>query len=124
MTYKNVTLRRAQGDTLISKFNYATGKASSVRDYACAAFLAAGITIDWFGDGLDEVGVERGTDRVRIRLDPKLFRPSDAPLLVGDASRARRELGFVPSLDTAGLAQRMVDADLARERRVVAGDAR
>ena len=103
-------------------FVIATGRASSVRDYACAAFLAAGITIDWFGDGHDEVGVERGTDRVRIRIDPKLFRPSDAPLLVGDASRARRELGFAPSLDIAGLAQRMVDADFERERR--AGDAR
>jgi len=102
----------------------ATGTASSVRDYACAAFLAAGITIDWFGDGHDEVGVERGTDRVRIRIDPKLFRPSDAPLLVGDATRARRELGFTPSLDTAGLAQRMVDADLARDRGAIAGDAR
>jgi GDPmannose 4,6-dehydratase len=97
-------------------FVIATGRASSVRDYACAAFLAAGVTIDWFGEGHDEVGVERGSDRVRIRIDPKLFRPSDAPLLVGDAARARRELGFAPSLDVAGLAQRMVDADLARER--------
>ena len=54
---------------------------------------------------------------MRIRIDRELFRPSDAPLLVGDASRARRELGFAPSLDAAGLAQRMVEADLARERR-------
>jgi GDPmannose 4,6-dehydratase len=98
-------------------FVLATGHASSIRDYACAAFAAAGITLDWFGDGFEEAGVERGTDRVRIRIDPALFRPSDAPLLVGDASRARHELGFAPSLDTAGLAQRMVDADLARERR-------
>jgi GDPmannose 4,6-dehydratase len=97
-------------------FVLATGQASSIRDYACAAFLAAGITLDWFGEGFDEVGVERGSDAVRIRIDPDLFRPSDAPLLVGDASRARLELGFAPSLDTAGLARRMVDADLARER--------
>ena len=94
----------------------ATGTASSIRDFACAAFAAAGITLDWFGDGFDEVGVERGSDRVRVRIDPALFRPSDAPLLVGDASRARRELGFAPSLDVAGIARRMVEADLARER--------
>jgi GDPmannose 4,6-dehydratase len=99
-------------------FVIATGRASSVRDYACAAFLAAGITIDWFGEGHDEVGVERGSDRVRIRVDRALFRPSDAPLLVGDSSRARRELGFAPSLDPAALAKRMVEADFARERHI------
>jgi GDP-D-mannose dehydratase len=104
-------------DTIYIRFEGTAGQ-------SFGAFLAAGITIDWFGEGHDEVGVERGTDRVRIRIDPQLFRPSDAPLLVGDASRARRELGFAPSLDTAGLAQRMVDADLARERRAIAGDAR
>jgi GDPmannose 4,6-dehydratase len=98
-------------------FVLATGVASSIRDYAGAAFAAAGITIDWFGEGLDEVGVERGSDRVRIRIDPALFRPSDAALRVGDASRARRELGFAPSLDVAGIARRMVEADLSRERR-------
>jgi GDPmannose 4,6-dehydratase len=97
-------------------FVLATGAASSIRDYACAAFAAAGITIDWFGEGFDEAGVERGSDRVRIRVDRALFRPSDAPLLVGDASRARDELGFVPSLDVPAIARRMVEADLARER--------
>ncbi|HEY6986547.1 MAG TPA: GDP-mannose 4,6-dehydratase [Rhodanobacteraceae bacterium] len=102
----------------------ATGQASNIRDFACTAFAAAGITIDWFGDGLEEAGVERGSDRVRIRIDRELFRPSDAPLLVGDASRARRELGFSPSLDGAGLARRMVEADLARERRAAATGAR
>jgi len=99
----------------------ATGEASSVRDFACAAFAAAGITLDWFGEGFDEVGVERGSDRVRIRIDPALFRPADAPLLVGDSAKARRELGFAPSLDLAGLARRMVEADLARESGVPDG---
>ncbi|MBO9661414.1 GDP-mannose 4,6-dehydratase [Dokdonella sp.] len=94
----------------------ATGVAMSVRDFATAAFAAAGIRIDWFGEGADEVGVEHGSDRVRVRVDADLFRPVDAPLRVGDATKARRELGFAPSLDLAGLARRMVEADLARER--------
>lgn len=93
----------------------ATGVAASIREFATAAFAAANVTLDWFGEGIDEVGVERGSDRVRVRVDPAFFRPVDAPLLVGDAAKARRELGFAPSLDLAGLAQRMVDADLARE---------
>ncbi|MGH8172689.1 MAG: GDP-mannose 4,6-dehydratase [Rhodanobacteraceae bacterium] len=108
---------REHGDDFV----LATGQACSIRDYACAVFAAAGITLDWFGDGFDEVGVERGSDRVCVRIDPALFRPSDAPLLIGDAAKARDELGFAPSLDVAGLAQRMVEADLRRERATMAG---
>ena len=104
--------RREHGDDYV----LATGVAASVRDFATAAFAAAGITLDWRGTGADEVAVERGGDRVRVRIDPALLRPQDAPLLVGDAAKARRELGFHASLDLAGLAQRMVEADLARER--------
>lgn len=103
---------REQGDDYV----LATGTASSVRDFAVAAFAAAGIAIDWFGEGVDEVGVERGSDRVRVRVDPALLRPVDAPLQLGDAAKARRELGFAPTLDLAALARRMVEADLARER--------
>lgn len=98
----------------------ATGIGSSIREFASAAFAAGGMRLDWFGEGADEVGVEHGSDRVRVRVDAALFRPVDAPLLVGDASRARRELGFAPSLDLAGLARRMVEADLARERAGIA----
>jgi len=94
----------------------ATGVGASVREFASAAFAAVGIALDWSGSGADEIGVERGTDRVRVRVDAALLRPFDAPLLVGDAAKARRELGFVPSLDLDGLARRMVEADLARER--------
>jgi GDPmannose 4,6-dehydratase len=94
----------------------ATGRAASIRDFAAAAFAAAGIMLDWSGSGLDEVGVERGSERVLVRVDPAFFRPVDAPLLLGDAAKARRELGFAPSLDLAGLARRMVDADIRRER--------
>lgn len=103
-------------------FVLATGIACSIRDFAAAAFAAAGITLDWFGEGFDEAGVERGNDRVRVRVDRTLFRPNDAPLLVGDASRARRELGFTTSLDVAGVARRMVEADLARERGTFGAD--
>jgi GDPmannose 4,6-dehydratase len=103
---------RADGDDFV----LATGVAASIRDFAAAAFAAAGITLDWFGDGADEVGVEHGSDTVRVHIDPTLLRPLDAPLLVGDARKARRELGFAPSLDLAALAARMVEADLARER--------
>jgi GDPmannose 4,6-dehydratase len=113
--YVAAMVAMAQRDTG-ADFVLATGHAASIRDFATAAFAAAGTTLDWFGDGLDEVGVERSSERVRVRVDPAFFRPVDAPLMVGDAAKARRELGFVPSLDLGGLARRMVEADLARER--------
>jgi len=105
---------RDQGDDFV----LATGVASSIRDFAGAAFAAAGIELDWFGEGVDEVGVEHGSDRVRVRVDPAFFRPIDAPLLVGNAAKARAELGFAPTLDLAGLARYMVEADLAREQKL------
>ncbi|MCK9537535.1 GDP-mannose 4,6-dehydratase [Dokdonella sp.] len=92
----------------------ATGRAASIREFASAAFAAVGIALDWSGEGLDEIATERGGGPLRVRVDAQFFRPVDAPLLVGDAARARRALGFTPSLDLAGLARRMVEADLAR----------
>lgn len=97
-------------------FVLATGHAASIRDFAAAAFAAIGLLLDWRGEGANEVGIERGSDVVRVRVDAALLRPFDAPLLVGDASKARRELGFTPSLDLAALARTMVEADLVRER--------
>jgi len=99
-----------------SDYVLATGVAASIRDFATAAFAAAGIALDWVGEGAHEAGVERGSGTVRARIDAALLRPFDAPLLVGDATKARIELGFAPSLDLAGLARRMLEADLARER--------
>lgn len=107
-----MAMRTSGGDYVL-----ATGVAASIREFASAAFAAAGIDLDWSGTGADEVGAERGSGTVRVRIDAALLRPFDAPLLVGDAAKARRELGFAPSLDLAGLARCMVEADLARERR-------
>lgn len=92
----------------------ATGHAASIRDFANAAFAAIGCELAWQGAGVDEVGIERGSGVVRVRVDGALLRPFDAPLLVGAAGKAHAALGFAPSLDLAGLARTMVAADLAR----------
>ncbi len=75
----------------------ATGVSHSVRDFVAAAFRAAGIE-DW----------ER-----HVTLDPQFARPSDAPELVGDASRAREHLGWSPTVGFEGVVERMVAHDLA-----------
>ncbi|MFZ1390398.1 MAG: GDP-mannose 4,6-dehydratase, partial [Dokdonella sp.] len=97
-------------------FVLATGRAASIREFATSAFGAAGISLEWQGQGADEHAVEPGTGKRRIHIDATLLRPVDAPLLVGDAGKARRELGFEPKVDLAELARRMVEADLTRER--------
>jgi GDPmannose 4,6-dehydratase len=101
-----------QGDDYV----LATGHAASVRDFANAAFAAAGIALDWQGEGADEIAVDRSTGTPRVRVDSSLLRPVDAPLLVGDARKARAAVGFAPQVDLAELTRRMVEADLARER--------
>ena len=74
----------------------ATGKAHSVRDFVAAAFARAGIA-DWEGC---------------VRVDQAFVRPSDAALQLGNAARAKAELGWEPTVDFAELVGRMVDADL------------
>lgn len=92
----------------------ATGHAASIREFAGAAFAAVGCALDWRGRGVEEVGVDRASGVIRVRIDGSLLRPFDAPLLVGNAAKARAALGFTPSLDLAALARTMVEADLAR----------
>ncbi len=95
----------------------ATGHAASIREFATAAFAAIDMPIEWQGRAATEVARERSSGRIRIRVDSKLLRPFDAPLLVGNAEKAREHLGFKPGVDLVELTRRMVDADLERERR-------
>lgn len=104
---------RARGDDYV----LATGRAASVRYFATAAFAAAGIKLDWIGKGVEETGVERGSGTTRVRVDPAFFRPLDAPVLVGNAAKAKADFGFSPTVDLTELTRRMVAADVAREQR-------
>jgi GDPmannose 4,6-dehydratase len=98
----------------------ATGKTHSVRDFCDRAFQRAGFDLEWRGSGLDEIGVERGTGRTLVAIDPGYLRPAEVDCLEGDASKAREKLGWSPRVDFNGLVDMMVDADLdaaAREAR-------
>jgi GDPmannose 4,6-dehydratase len=114
--YVDAMIRMAQQPTG-DDYVLATGNAASIRDFASACFAAAGLPLEWRGHGVEEVGVERASGTIRVRVDAKLFRPVDAPLLVGDARKAREALDFVPQVDLSALTARMLEADLVRERR-------
>ncbi len=97
-------------------FVFASGICTSIRDFATLAYASAGIALGWRGEGADEHAFDARDGQRCIAVDAALLRPSDAPLLRGDATRARRELGFSHRMDVAGLARVLVEAERQRLR--------
>ena len=93
-------------------FVIATGETHSVREFVEAAFKYIGKEIEWRGTGVDEVGIEKGTNIVRIKINPKYFRPTEVDLLLGDASKAKRELSWSPKVSFDNLVIDMMEADI------------
>ncbi|MGH6827828.1 MAG: GDP-mannose 4,6-dehydratase [Rhizomicrobium sp.] len=97
----------------------ATGEMHSVREMIEVSFSEIGRTIDWSGKGKDEVGVE-ASGKVVVRVDPRYYRPTEVEELLGDASKARRKLGWKHRISFRELVKEMIAADLlqvARETR-------
>ncbi|MCL2680081.1 MAG: GDP-mannose 4,6-dehydratase [Coriobacteriia bacterium] len=94
----------------------ATGKLSSVREFARAAFAHVGIELRFEGSGLDERGIDAASGKTLLTVSKEFFRPTDVDLLVGDASKARQQLGWTPSTTLQELTAMMVDFDLQREQ--------
>ena len=75
----------------------ATGIQHSVREFATLAFHYAGIELEWKGEGLEEKGIDQGTGSVLVEVSPDFYRPTDVVNLLGDPSKARKELGWNPT---------------------------
>lgn len=91
----------------------ATEESHSVREFAELAFAEVGRTIVWRGSGDEEVGVDDKTGEILVEVDPSYFRPTDVDFLLGDASKARRQLGWQPKVTFRELVKEMIAADLA-----------
>ena len=89
-------------------FVLATNQMHSVREFVEKAFAIRGYLIKWRGKGLDEVGYDSHTTRVLIKVDKKYFRPAEVDLLLGDASKAKFELGWEPKISFDELIEEMV----------------
>jgi GDPmannose 4,6-dehydratase len=90
----------------------ATGETRSVREFIEKAAEIAGFQLEWEGKGVDEVGRDKKTGKVVVEIDPKFYRPSEVDMLQGDASRARKQLGWEPRVKFDQLVEIMMKADL------------
>lgn len=103
--------RMLQQDTA-DDYVLATGRTVPIRDFVNMAFAEVGVTLDWQGEGVDEKGIDKATGAVRVAVDPRYFRPAEVELLVGDASKAKRVLGWEPTHTLEQLCSEMVAADV------------
>jgi len=88
-------------------FVIATGVQYSVREFVEEAAPYFGMSIGWQGEGLDEVGIDKATGKTVIRVNPKYFRPSEVETLLGDASKAKKKLGWEPKTSFKQLVEEM-----------------
>jgi GDPmannose 4,6-dehydratase len=94
----------------------ATGQNTTVRHFCELAAAALDFDLAWDGEGPNTAGIDRHSGKAIIRVNPKYFRPAEVDVLVGDATNARKKLGWSPKTTLAELVEMMVEADLRRVR--------
>ena len=95
----------------------ATGENHSIREFAGVAFKELDIEIEWQGTGENEMGVDSKTGRKIIGIDKKYYRPTEVVQLLGDAKKAKEELGWQPKTSFENLVKIMVHADWAKVKK-------
>lgn len=93
-------------------FVLATGISTTVRDFASAAFAAAGRSLEFEGERTEEVGRDRESGKILLRVNPRFFRPADPLRLIGDASKVAMVLGWKPKTIGPAVAAKMVEGEL------------
>jgi GDPmannose 4,6-dehydratase len=103
-------LQAPRADTFV----LATGRTHSVRDFVTMAFRAVDRDLRWEGEGEQETCRDAVSGELLVRVDPRFYRPAEVDQLLGDAGKARRELGWEPQTRVEDLCRMMVEADLRR----------
>src|SRR5690606_3111834 len=94
-------------------FVLATGRTVTIRDFVALAFKAAGIDVEFRGEAENEVAVDAASGKTVMRINPAFHRPAEVDLLIGDAGKAREQLGWSATTGLEELCRMMVQADLA-----------
>ena len=103
-------LQADQPDTFV----LATNRTETVRDFVRMAFKAVGVELAFSGQGDAETAIDTATGTVRVRVNPKFYRPAEVELLIGDPTKAHQQLGWQPKTTLEELCHMMVQADLRR----------
>ena len=92
----------------------ATNRTETVRDFVTMAFKAIDIELEWKGSEENETATDKASGKVVVKVNPKFYRPAEVDLLIGDPSKAKKELGWEPKCTLEELCDMMVKADLRR----------
>lgn len=98
-------------------FVIASGETHSVREFVEAAFQYIGKEIVWEGNGVNEIGKDKDSGNIRVRVNPKYFRPTEVDLLLGDASKAKAKFNWTPKVTFSELVKDMMEADIELMRK-------
>jgi len=105
-------LQADQADTFV----LATGRTETVRDFVTMSCKATNINIEWNGENEKEVAIDTATGNEVVRINPAFYRPAEVELLIGDALKAKDELGWEATTTLEQLCAMMVEADLRRNK--------
>jgi len=96
-----------------SDYVIATGETHTVRTFVELCFNHVGITLEWHGQGLDEIGINKHTGATVLKINPKFYRPAEVDILLGDPSKAEQQLGWQRQVSFEQLVERMMAHDLS-----------
>lgn len=90
----------------------ATNETRTVREFVEIAFKTVDIDVEWQGEGVDEIGIDKATGKTIVKINPVFFRPAEVEILLGDATKAEKALGWKRQISFAELVERMVKNDM------------
>ncbi len=105
-------LQQDQGDDYV----VSTGETHSVRECVETACKALNIELEWQGEGVNEVGIDKKSGKTIVRVDPEYFRPAEVELLLGDSTKAQQKLNWKPKYTFETLIEEMAKFDLENEK--------
>ena len=93
-------------------FVIATNETRTVREFAETAFKHVGIDVEWSGTGVDEIGTDKATGKVVVKVNPQFFRPAEVEVLLGNPAKAEKTLAWEREISFSELVKRMVENDV------------
>ena len=92
-------------------FVIATGETHSVKEFVEEAGKHLGFNLEWRGEGINEIGIDKNTGKTIVKVNPNYYRPTEVELLIGDATKAKEELGWEPEIKFKELVELMIKSD-------------